>query len=779
MSAMRRVRIQVFLSLLLATTILTPTETNALPTFNYAPATIWGHIYASDTRSNFLTTTPPLDPLEGEIKSEWNVQYKNFPDNARQAVQYAINIWSRNFSSKVPINVEASWEPSKNSQILGSARAGYYFNSFPGSPDDDLWYPSALANRLAQRDLDPKQSEILLNINSSAQDWYLGTDGKPPTNRYDLASVVLHEIAHGLGFMSNAQYDRDSKTAFITQPTPFDAYVQLPDGKTIMNFCSKSSDLGQAMINQLSWFGEFAITANKGTKPKLYTPNPFVEGSSIAHLDETTFDKHDPNTVMTPNMDTGEVFNAPGPIILAMIEDMLRKPPAIKATGIPQAPLNLKAIIGDKYAILTFDAPECRRIDKVQKYKVTINPIGEVREFKSSPFRINGLKNDTSYTFSVVAENSFGTSTSVTSNSIQPQSTPKAKLIDSNSKVTNLASTTFREKPTIIYNDTSTNKLKMATYQNMKWKFSTIRKGVQVGKISICKSGRGSKETLHVFYGEYIRKDLMLSIFDGKRWDNQTVDGNGQSVQDYKEPERRRTSSNVSISNGCAVTKKGLHVFYRDESQGILLGALYKGEGWEYEIVDGDLKSDGRTIGDVAFNLSVTSLEDQVYLLYDSVLSMHSNNVISSGEVRLAIKNVTVTQNWHYKTLDGSNSVSEIAGFATALAATRSSVKAAWLSARNGPINDPTSLKFVKIIDSELIKTMSSFELGEMGYPIRFLRSEISFACEKRLCGTSSSHTYLINPHKPITSSGDYFTLGDRIYFPIAVNLNLRLIRTK
>jgi hypothetical protein len=256
----------------------------------------------------------------------------------------------------VPIKVEASWESQKSDDILGSARAGYYFNAFPGAPDEDIWYPSALANTLAGKDLDPRQSEILLTINTTP-DWYFATDGKPTFGKYDLASVVLHEIAHGLGFMSNAQYDRFAGNAYSSQPTPFDAYVQLPDGKTFTNFCSRSTELGRAMTNPLFWSGESAIAANNGSKPKLYAPSPFEPGSSIAHLDETSFDRRVADAVMTPNMDQGEVFQSPGPIALAMIQDMLRKPPIGIATGLPSKPINLSALVGDKYALLTFDTP--------------------------------------------------------------------------------------------------------------------------------------------------------------------------------------------------------------------------------------------------------------------------------------------------------------------------------------------------------------------------------------------------------------------------------------
>jgi len=770
---MRNLALRVIALSLLASP-LTPATSPAL-TFNSAPANNWGYVLGTNG-STSLKQAPRIANLEGEAKSEWKVNYKNFPENARLAVQQAIDIWSRNFESKVVITVDAVWETNKNNKVLGAARAGYYFNSFLGAPDEDLWYPSVLANVLAEKDLNPNQSEIILSINSTPN-WYFGIDGRPTPNTYDLVSVVLHEVAHGLGFMSNAQYDRFMGTAFISQPTPFDAYVQLPDGKTFNNFCSRSTDLGRAMINPLVWSGEFGISANNGVKPKLYTPAPFEEGSSIAHLDERTFDSRNPNTMMTPNMDQGEVFPGPGPIALAMIQDMLRKPPAIVASDIPAKPLNVRAVIGDKYAIITLDSPECRRIDRVQNYKITISPSGETRTFKNTPYRITGLKNGTNYTFSITAENSVGTSEPVTTNTIKPQSAPALIEVDRISKVTHLASTTFRGKAVILYNDTGLNKLKMAIRSGDKWRISTVRRGLQIGQLSICKSGAGAKEKMYVFYGEFTRKDLVLSTFDGKKWDNQTVDGNGESIQDYKEVERRRTASDVSVSNGCVITKDGIQVFYRDESQGILLGAVDKGKGWEYEIVDGDLDTNGRTTGDVAFNLAVTTFEDSVYLLYDSVLTINSNDIVTSGEIRLAVRDSADVKDWIYETLDGPKSGNAIAGFATAISASKSLVSAAWLSARTNPLNNPTILNVANVTDGGSISTLTAPEFGVMDAPIRFDGAQVSYSCGKRLCSTNLSQVKLLSANPPLTDSGNVISFDKKKYLPVTIDEKLVLVR--
>ena len=739
MSAMRakfrgmpRTAISRLLTFVLSLTFLLPIEANAL-TFNSAPARFWGHIYASESLERNLKTPNHRESLEGTVKSEWIVSYDQFPAEARDAVQYAIDIWSRNFESKVPINVEASWEINSDNRILGSARPGYYFNDFPGAPDPDLWYPSALANALSERDLDPRQKEIFLSVNSTPL-WYTGLDGKPSPRSYDLVSVVLHEIAHGLGFLSNAEYDRFFGTGYMFQPTPFDAYVQLPDGRTFTDFCSRSADLGRAMLGPLFWSGASAIEANKGIKPKLYTPNPYEEGSSITHLDEAIFSNSVTDSAMTPNLDPGEVFRTPGPIALGMIKDMMSVPPAKSATGLPAKPVNVKALVGDEYALLTFDSPNCSRVDRVKSYTVTISPGGKSRKFESGPIRIGGLKNGTNYTFSLIAENDKGASEPVESNSVKPQKTGAITTVDSFSRVSNLSSINYRGNPTVIYGDEATRSLKIATNIGNRWRVTTARRGVDVGQISICKSGSGSKETLHVFYGETTKQDLLHSFQKSGKWSHETVDGNGEDIQDYREDVRRKTASDVSISNACVITPQGLQVFYRDESQGILLGAVQTKTGWVYEIVDGDKTSDGRTTGDVAFHLSATSEKNTVYLIYDSVLTINSNRNATSGEIRLATRKTVFPEDWRYQTLDGPDNGNAVAGYATGIFNDKGRVIATWLVSRGDSLPDPTYVAYAEVSEMGLPYSIDTSTLGIPSTPLNIDSKGIVFGCQGRIC---------------------------------------------
>ena len=765
------------LSLVISLTVLVPVEANAL-TFNSAPAKFWGHIYASQGSGELIGSNPTSTNLEGDVKSEWRVTYNEFPAEAKAAVQFAVDIWSRNFESEVPISVEANWETNPDNRVLGSARPGYYFNDFPGAPDSDLWYPSALANTLAKRDLDPRQKEIFLSVNSTPL-WYTGTDGKPTPRSYDLVSVVLHEIAHGLGFLSNAEYDRFFGTGYMFQPTPFDAYVQLPDGRTFTDFCSRSSDLGKAMLGPLFWSGESGIAANNGVKPKLYTPSPYQEGSSVTHLDEETFANSLNNSAMTPNLEPGEVFRTPGPIALGMISDMLRTPPKRSATELPAKPVNVRALIGDRYALLKFDSPNCSRVDRIKNYTVTISPGGESRTFDSSPIRIGGLKNGRSYKFTIVAENEKGVSEPVESNSVRPQKSGTLTTVDPFSRVSYLSGVTFRGNPTLVYGDEATRSLKVATYTNKRWRISTARKGVDVGAISLCKSGSGAKETLHVFYGETTRQDLIHSSLRSGKWSHETVDGNGDDVQDYREELRRKTASDVSVSNACVVTPQALQVFYRDESQGILLGAVKTSNGWVYEIVDGDKSSDGRTTGDVAFHLSATSEKNSVFLLYDSVLTVNSNRDTTSGEVRLATRKSIFPEDWSYQTLDGPDNGNAVAGYATSILNDKGRVTAAWFVSRGDSLPDPSFISYAEVSETNIPYTISTIQLGSPSNPLAIDSKGIAFGCQNRICKAplTRGESKLANGGTDFSKVASIITIQKTRFLAIAREKKVMLVR--
>ncbi|MFM8191959.1 MAG: fibronectin type III domain-containing protein, partial [Actinomycetota bacterium] len=413
-------------------------------------------------------------------------------------------------------------------------------------------------------------------------------------------------------------------------------------------------------------------------------------------------------------------------------------------------PVNVKALVGDKYALVTFDSPTCRRIDRITGYKVTIDQTGKERVFTSSPARITGLKNGRSYSFTITAENINGKSEAVTTNSVKPQAGVSTITIDQNANARFLATGTYKNEPVIAYSDSTSGNLKLATYSRKKWSTSIIDGNSTssgksdrnlAGPVSLCVTGTKTKQSLHLFYTDMENKDLRHAAYDGKKWKYEVIDGDGDSIQNYKEFPRRKTASDVSISNACAVTTGGLQVFYRDESQGILLGATLTKTGWIYEIVDGDRQTEGRSTGDVGFSLKALAVGKSVYVLYDSVLTLSSNDIATQGEIRLARRNSIFPEDWQYSTLDGPDYGVAVAGYRVALAQSGKKVAAAWLSANGNRLPNPDQIRFLVIDEDESPEGREVDSYGTPGSPLVIDDKSILFGCEKRLCAASNSST--------------------------------------
>ena len=731
--------------LVFASFLVAPISNSSALEIKVAPAN-WGYIYASGN-SVSVQATPRLPSANLEKKSNFLINFNTVPSLARPAVQAAVDIWSENFASTVPINVNVKWGSSSSYGVLASASAKNNFSNFNGAPDKTLYYASALANALAGRDLDPTSPEIEISITSNAP-WYYGTDGNCPARSFDLVSVILHEMGHGLGFVSGNYYDAFSGFGRVDQPTPFDAYAQLPDGRRLADMPSPSLEAGKAMTSGLVWSGENAVKANNGIKPKLYTPSTYEPGSSISHLDEATFSQSADNAVMTPNLDSGEVFHLPGPLVLAMFEDMRQKPPAGIAAGTPQPPQNVKALIGDKSAIVRFDPPLNFRSAQVSKYDVTNIQTGNVVSVSESPVTISGLKNGTKYTFSVSATNSLGTSNSVNTNSVTPQPAWKSSIIDATADAKYLATATYAGKPVIAYSDSKKGDLKLATFSGNKWGIKTIDgNSTTLGKttndvsgyISMCTSVVGRTNYLHIFYSDLKDKDLRYAVYDGKSWYYEIVDGDALSIQDYKEFPRKRGGSDVSVSSACAVTASGVQVFYRDESQGILLGAVKDKLDWRYEIVDGDKDTEDRTTGDVAFHLKATTVGKKIHIIYDSVRGFDMDRNVTRSEMRYATRSSAFVEDWTYKTLDVPGNGVSVAGYDVAIFNGARGINTGWFTGTGASFPNPDQVRY-QLFGATSFTDAKSVEYGVPNSPIVMDDRTIMFGCQLRLCALNQAN---------------------------------------
>lgn len=248
------------------------------------------------------------------------------PQVAQDAFQRAVDIWAELLGSRVKINVIALWQ-ELGPNVLGSAGPGTYYRNFGGAIEPNTWYPIALAEKMAGKDLNsPDDFDIVARF-SSEINWYYGTTGTPAVGQFDFTSVVLHELCHGLGFVGSMGVEGTQASYGFGSgiPVVFDSKLKNEKGQFLtdtLNFKNPSTGLRNELISENLFFESPRAENNFGKKIKLYAPTIYEGGSSVYHLDDRTFPAGTENSLMTPTAGIREINYDPGPIVMDMFADM-------------------------------------------------------------------------------------------------------------------------------------------------------------------------------------------------------------------------------------------------------------------------------------------------------------------------------------------------------------------------------------------------------------------------------------------------------------------------
>ncbi len=263
-----------------------------------------------------------------EKKSDIIVNYSLFPPEAKAAFEYAVGIWELIIESEIPIYVEARWRTMSNN-VLGSAGPTDYYSNFDNAPRKNRFYPVSVVEKITKTELSGASSPDITSTFNKDVKWYYGTDGQTPDLLYDFVSVVLHELGHGLGFTGfffvngrTGAYGNDN----VGDASAFDFMVVNRNDEKLTDstiFKMPSEKLYNALTSNLLYStSATATTNNSGNTPRLYAPAEWNSGSSIYHLNESSYPSNNENSLMTHAIGKGEAVHDPGSITKGILADI-------------------------------------------------------------------------------------------------------------------------------------------------------------------------------------------------------------------------------------------------------------------------------------------------------------------------------------------------------------------------------------------------------------------------------------------------------------------------
>ena len=279
--------------------------------------------------SGFLNRQRPNARLLAPT-AQFVVTYTNFTAEAKRAFQYAVDIWSTLIVSSAPIRIQANWV-SQEPNLLGSAGPASYRYNFDGSQKARAFYPIALAEKIARRQLNnPNDADIVADFNRN-NNWYYGTDGKTPVGQTDLVTAVLHELAHGLGFIGffsveGGKGDQGDGQYLADFPSVYDHFIENGLKQRLVTSQKDYPDNSIPLNRQLTggdlYLNGPVLRQTTGQKLKLYAKAQFDPSASIYHLNDDTYPTGDINSLMTASLGQAESIHTPGPLVLAFLSDL-------------------------------------------------------------------------------------------------------------------------------------------------------------------------------------------------------------------------------------------------------------------------------------------------------------------------------------------------------------------------------------------------------------------------------------------------------------------------
>ena len=238
----------------------------------------------------------------------------NVPAFVQLPMSYAASLVNEWINLVDTVRISCSYTAAASPTNLASAGAAewYQIEGLLGL------YPSALAKQIAIGA--DNYIDISMNINSNWPSWYFGIDGNCPAGQTDLVTVLLHEMLHGFGFQNRSGIGEDGEPFVATNFGVWEFHLADAAGNMIWTVDYGVENAWEQYTDSALFFSGPEVSANLESNPMLFAPSTFQPGSSIAHLDESTYLGN--NALMTPVLGSSQVWHTPGEIGMWMLADL-------------------------------------------------------------------------------------------------------------------------------------------------------------------------------------------------------------------------------------------------------------------------------------------------------------------------------------------------------------------------------------------------------------------------------------------------------------------------
>lgn len=284
------------------------------------------NIPVDEVNKTFVAPPDKFIQLKSAQTNQTNIEvsYVNFPEDAKQAFEYAVSIWESLITSSVTINVKAEWK-SINGGVLALSRPAMFYEGFDGALVDNVYYPVTLVEKLSGKDVNPGQADIICSFSSDFP-WYFGTDGNTPSSKYDFVTSVLHELAHGFG-ISGFLEDENGRGYFGNDrnlPSIYDHYLFNQLNQQISNksiFSSPSTDLHKQLTSDNLKLRSVE-TSNSGPDiGRVFAPSSWSAGASIYHMHNATTSNNS-SKLMNAYLFKGAAYHQPEDATLEILQEI-------------------------------------------------------------------------------------------------------------------------------------------------------------------------------------------------------------------------------------------------------------------------------------------------------------------------------------------------------------------------------------------------------------------------------------------------------------------------